>query len=222
MPYSERYLRPVAKRVRSYLTDELFGIKGQSEWRVLDLRWEDSQRLYRRIGRHRGDTAGARRDMAKMDADSMYCSYMGDMDLDTDYVVFVNNATLGTSVGLGEEMTHGEHMTTHIENLGSADSYAERFSPTTMEFLGSLGLRNVERLSTARRIFDYFVPDILNPILDVAQDAEHYVGYSVADQLMGSRRRISYKDLFHADSQAAVWGIVKSLIRPRIRVFIEP
>ncbi|MBI2579575.1 MAG: hypothetical protein HYW27_01600 [Candidatus Aenigmarchaeota archaeon] len=224
MPYSERYLRPTAKRVRNYLADELFGIEGQSRWRILDLRWKDSQRLYRRIGRHRGDTARARRDIARMDADSMYCSYTGDMDLDTDYIVFVNDATEATAVRLGEEMTHGEHMTTHIRNLGAVSRYTERFSGTTTEFMGFLGLRSVERENNGITFdyFDYTGPDVLNPILDLTRDAEHYVGYSVSDQLINSRRRINYRDLFHADSQAVVWDIVKSLIRPRIRVFIEP
>ena len=133
------------------------------------------------------------------------CIYIGDVS-DTDYAVFVNGVSEATPILLGEEITHGEHVTEHVRRLGSLEGFYREFGHAAPELLGYLGMHIMaKKLASAGNAIT----------LDTSKtEGAHKAGYTYASRLINSGKEILYPDIFHAKNRKEIWDIMKDITGP--------
>ncbi|MCK5019060.1 MAG: hypothetical protein KAS32_18510 [Candidatus Peribacteraceae bacterium] len=215
---SETKLFEMAKEVYGDLND-VFKFKYSDVFgQICSLKDPTVQKMYKSLLGIRGKTKeAAEEDLAKRLSGELQeeCHYVDDVfNNKIDYIIFVPDESSVTPMVLGEEVTHGEHTSQHIRDIGSHKNFKKSFSVQTREFMGMMGVLNI-----LKNYPDFSINLITPKISDTGidqYDLDHWVGYLVASQLVASGKEIPYSDLFHAADQKTVWNMTKEIIKPSI------
>lgn len=165
------------------------------------------------------------------------CEYLGDSVENIDYVIIVPESHIPGSVNpqlpfiFGEEITHGEHVTSNMRRLKNYEEFWENFSALAEEFMGNIGFLYVkERLTPSYTglLEKHGVIPILgeqpkikgNGILEI--DMPHIVGYQVSRQFFNklNKEKGNYSDVFNAKNEGEIWEIVNGKLTPTIKIIL--
>ena len=218
-------MRRTAPRIRGELNRVLQF--PETNYRVYDSQNQWSRHMERLILKKRHDIT----ERVQIPLSSATCLYCADLDIGFDYGVFIYGrmSSAHCYLGIAEEITHGEHMVVQAKD---PKDYYSKFSEAFIELIGHLGKgyifqnrkgarRGLSRGDCNRLLFKRgFIP--LFPALNVLGDEEqvhfdlsHYIGYSIAAQLL-LKRDVPLNEIFWASDQKKGWEIITSHITPKI------
>ena len=218
-------MRRTAPRIREELNRILEF--PETKYRVYDSRNQWSRHIERLIVKKmRGIT-----ERIRISRGSATCLYCADLDMGFDYGVFIYGRMCSAHcyLGIAEEITHGEYLVAHAQDL---EDHYSKFSEAFIELIAHLGKgyifqtrrgarRGLSRGDCNRLLSKRgFTP--LSPACNFLGDEEqvlfrisHYIGYSIAAQLL-LKGDVPLNEIFWASDQKKGWEIITSHITPKI------
>ncbi len=141
-------------------------------------------------------------------------AYAGDLDLDISpkpqYIIFMSTASkiIEFPIFLAEEVTHGEHMATIIqqESITYEEYQNNRFHEISEEFLGYLGRKRILEILDFKGSY--------NPNIDASKNLTrsywaHMLAYYMVDDLLEKGKVLPLAQLFHAATEEEMWHILQ-------------
>ncbi|MBN2042989.1 MAG: hypothetical protein JW754_04255 [Candidatus Aenigmarchaeota archaeon] len=229
--YRSKTLRGLSREIRADLSS-LFNL-GDSSFAVYSIGTESGKREYRKIHENDGDYTkeeiednisgfgpGGKRAQT---------IYLGGILGDSEYAVFVAGEDIEKILPkvIGEELTHGEHATRHLEMdifrrdwIKALEDYIAKFPEQASEFISEIGYRFISQK---------FPEGVLendtyeNDVPPVCVDGPEYVAAKqIAGQLISKEGFDRSSEIFHAKNQGEVWEIVNGIFIPNVKFKYNP